>query len=238
MTTSALTPEEEEIVVRLVELFDEEKRENLKQVLKTLQGNLLTYKPLADEIHSVKWRIKDPDHLRDKLIRKMQRAKEEGVEFDIDKENFFEKITDLGGLRVLHTHTRQMKEIHKALLEIFDEHKYKLAEAPFARTWDTESAEYFKALGIETQNSFPNLYTSVHYVIESNRRTMYTAEIQVRTLAEEVWGEVDHLINYPVPTDSVACSEQLKVLARVALTCSRLVDSIMRSLEDHVSKTN
>jgi ppGpp synthetase/RelA/SpoT-type nucleotidyltranferase len=76
------------------------------------------------------------------------------------------------------------------------------------------------------------MYTSVHYVIGSASRTKVTAEIQVRTLAEEVWGEVDHSINYPHKTDSVACAEQLKVLARVTSSTSRLVDSIFLTLED------
>ena len=51
---------------------------------------------------------------------------------------------------------------------------------------------------IDTETS-DTLYTSVHYVIESNSRTRITCEVQVRTLSEEVWGEVDHKINYPHP---------------------------------------
>jgi ppGpp synthetase/RelA/SpoT-type nucleotidyltranferase len=60
-----------------------------------------------------------------------------------------------------------------------------------------------------------------------------TAEIQVRTLMEEVWGEVDHTMNYPYPVESLACREQLKVLARVTSSASRLVDSIFATVADH-----
>ena len=67
---------------------------------------------------------------------------------------------------------------------------------------------------------------SVHYVVQPNSRTELTCEIQVRTLMEEVWGEVDHQINYPVKANSLSCREQIKVLARVTSSCSRLVDSI------------
>ena len=77
------------------------------------------------------------------------------------------------------------------------------------------------------------MYTSVHYVIRPNKS--YTAEIQVRTLAEELWGEVDHKINYPVRSEIFACSEQLKVLARTTSACTRLVDSIFGS-HKHKSK--
>jgi ppGpp synthetase/RelA/SpoT-type nucleotidyltranferase len=59
-----------------------------------------------------------------------------------------------------------------------------------------------------------------------------TAEIQVRTLMEEVWGEVDHTMNYPYPVESLACREQLKVLARVTSSASRLVDSIFATVAE------
>ena len=52
------------------------------------------------------------------------------------------------------------------------------------------------------------------------------AESQVRTLMEEVGGEVDHTMNYPNPVESLACREQLKLLARVTSSAGRLVDSI------------
>lgn len=51
---------------------------------------------------------------------------------------------------------------------------------------------------------------------------------------EEVWGEVNHEINYPRPINSVACAEQIKALARVTSSATRLVDSVFRSYDDHV----
>jgi len=150
---------------------------------------------------------------------------------DITPDNLFVRINDLAGIRVLHLHTRQIEKIDQVLKGIFEEAQYKLAEGPFARSWDDESRAYFKSLGIETQES-PSMYTSVHYVIESASRTKVTGEIQVRTLAEEVWGEVDHYFNYPDQTDILACREQIKVLARVTSSASRLVDSIFATMDD------
>jgi putative GTP pyrophosphokinase len=54
-------------------------------------------------------------------------------------------------------------------------------------------------------------------------------EIQVRTLFEEIWGEVDHALNYPNVSDNLACREQLRVLAKLVGAGSRLVDSIFRT---------
>ena len=103
--------------------------------------------------------------------------------------------------------------------------------------WDATDLEYetmFKKLGLEVVRN-ESLYTSVHYVIKQNSTTRRLCELQVRTLAEEVWGEISHKINYPHETDSLACKEQLKVLARFVSGCSRLVDSIVVSYEDHKS---
>ena len=45
-------------------------------------------------------------------------------------------------------------------------------------------------------------------------------------------GEVDHLINYPTSTTVLASREQLKVLARVTSSATRLVDSIFLTHAD------
>jgi putative GTP pyrophosphokinase len=229
------TKTELKTIESLVQHFEANK-DQFALMVEQLRILIMGGRSLHDYIHSVKWRVKDPDHLRDKLKRKMRAAKASEEAFDITKENLFSKINDLAGFRILHLYTRQMEHINKALLELFEEARYPLIEGPIARTWDDESRSYFNEIGIETKDS-PSMYTSVHYIIENNSRTKYTCELQVRTLMEEVWGEVDHTINYPHPVESVACREQIKVLARVTSSCSRLVDSIFRSHEDIDSHT-
>lgn len=182
-------------------------------------------------VHSMKSRIKDPGHLKDKLVRKAKEAADEKRSFDITKENLFRKINDLAGIRLLHLHTTQFAEIDKELRSIILEQKFRLLEGPFARTWDDEYRDYFKALGVKPQKS-PTLYTSVHYIVASGSQTTVTCEIQVRTLMEEVWGEVDHTINYPNPAKSVACREQIRALARATSSATRLVDSIFATVKD------
>jgi ppGpp synthetase/RelA/SpoT-type nucleotidyltranferase len=126
-----------------------------------------------------------------------------------------------------------MEKIDRALRARFEAAGvYKLTEGLTARTWDDETRAYFKKIKIETVDSL-TLYTSVHYVVETTTQKKFSCEIQVRTLAEELWGEVDHLLNYPKRSSSVACREQLAVLARMTSSCTRLVDSIFRSNEDH-----
>jgi len=231
MPSASLTRVEKALVDSLVDVYrlhDNQISLFRDQLVLALSGS----PRLSPLVHSLRSRLKDPEHLRDKLSRKFMKCKSEGAQFDIDKDNLLVKMNDLVGVRVLHLYTRQIREIDAALKGIFQESTYDLVEGPFARTWDDESRQFFKECGITPQDS-PSMYTSVHYVIGSASRTKITAEIQVRTLMEEVWGEVDHTINYPHKTGSVGCAEQLKVLARVTSSATRLVDSIFVTLDDH-----
>ena len=66
-----------------------------------------------------------------------------------------------------------------------------LPEPVNAYTWDPESKEFFEELGVkvEIKESF---YTSVHYLVKPRRDSPICCEIQVGTLFEEIWGDVDH----------------------------------------------
>jgi ppGpp synthetase/RelA/SpoT-type nucleotidyltranferase len=190
---------------------------------------------LSKLAHSVKYRIKDPEHLRDKLYRKCVKARKNREAFDITRDNLYREINDLIGLRILHLYTGEIVGIDAALQSCLSKENYLLLEGPLAKTWDDESRRFYDSVGIETEES-ETQYTSVHYVFDAQNDSQATFEIQVRTLAEELWGEVDHRINYPDRHPSLACTEQISVLARVTSSCTRLVDAIFRTHDDFHSQ--
>ncbi|MGA3052010.1 MAG: RelA/SpoT domain-containing protein [Chitinispirillaceae bacterium] len=161
---------------------------------KALVINLGESPKLAPFIHFIKYRVKDQLHLKDKLNRKAIYAKNTGRMNKKTIKNLYNKITDLAGVRILHLHTDQILQMNEIILEILDEHQYRLIEGPKAICWDNEYAKLFSDLGIKTE-SRDSMYTSVHFIIEANQKTKIRAELQVRTLMEEVWGEVSHRIN-------------------------------------------
>ena len=176
-------------------------------------------------VHSVKSRLKNLQHLREKIQRKSS------PEDPITPENIFNRITDIAGVRVLHLYQAQFPQIHRAIAQKLDSQDWILYEQPKAYTWDPESQDFFARQGLNVELK-ESLYTSIHYVIKPREDSPVSCEIQVRTLFEEIWGEIDHLINYPEPTDSVACREQIGVLARLVGAGSRLADSIYRTYSD------
>lgn len=178
-------------------------------------------------VHTTKMRLKDPEHVIDKVKRKRKRG------IIVDEENFFKEVTDLAGVRVLHLHLDQFVKIHNAIKNQVEEGEWCFVEEPFAYTWDPDSKKFFEGLGLSTKVK-GSYYTSIHYLVKPNRKhTNVCCEIQVRTLFEEIWGEIDHSINYPHPTGSVACREELRVLARLTNAGSRLADAIFRSYEEY-----
>jgi ppGpp synthetase/RelA/SpoT-type nucleotidyltranferase len=60
-----------------------------------------------------------------------------------------------------------------------------------------------------------------------------TCEIQVRTLFEEAWGEIEHRVNYPNAAKSKVVRDQIGVLARLVGAGTRLADSIFEADESH-----
>lgn len=180
-------------------------------------------RPNSPAVHSVKSRFKDVNHLKEKIRRKSN------DDDPITPSNVFERITDLVGVRVLHLYQEQFSEIHQEILKkVHDSGDWYLVEPPRAYTWDPESTEFFSLLGIAVEVK-PSFYTSVHYVVRPRSDSPLCCEIQVRTLFEEIWGEVDHRLNYPMPTENLHCREQLRALAKLVGAGSRLVDSVFRS---------
>lgn len=215
--------------MQLIDLFtNKEYQHELKLFMGTVHDFFSRHPVLSAEgnslIHSVKARIKDQEHLSEKITRKISQGKK------ITTDNLFKVITDLSGVRILHLYLEQFPAIHKVILDKCECGDWFLNEEPKAYTWDPETETYFKSLSLKVERR-DTYYTSIHYVIRPKRKSHLVCEVQVRTLFEEIWGEVDHSINYPNPTGSLPCREQLRVLAKLVGAGSRLVDSIYRSIK-------
>lgn len=178
----------------------------------------------APYVHSVKSRLKDPEHLKEKLLRKST------AQDPITVENLYSKVTDFSGVRVLLLHQRQFDGIKDAIDWRIGKGEWILLEPPKAYTWDPEAQSYFESLGLETHKK-ESFYTSVHYLVKQYEESSICCEIQIRTLFEEIWGEVDHTINYPEKTTNEGCRDQILVLAKLIGAGSRLVDSIFSSYQ-------
>ena len=142
-------------------------------------------------VHTVKSRIKDPDRLIEKIIRKTRDRKlKYGKDFQFTLENYKNEINDLIGIRVIHIFKDQWKDIHEFITKTWN-----VIEVT-ANVREGDNTRKFEELGIEVRSRISG-YRSVHYLVEfypTNERVI--AEIQVRTIFEEGYGEIDHRLRY------------------------------------------
>lgn len=192
-----------------------------------------TLKPTADTIaeilrkhpdmHTVKTRIKDPEHLIEKIIRKSI-EKSDDANYNITIDTYKQLITDLIGIRILHLYKDQAYRIDE-----FIQNSWPLRETAtiYYREGDQITMDDIED---DTRYHFeqhPVGYRSWHYVIKVNTRKVdHLAEIQVRTIFEEGWSEVDHQLRYPYDLDNPLLEDQLLVLNRVAGSADELANTI------------
>jgi len=143
------------------------------------------------KIHSVKSRVKDPERLIEKIIRKTNDRKEKhGSDFQFSVENYKDEINDLIGVRAIHIFKEDWEDIHN-----FISNTWKVIEIT-ANVREGDDTKRFEELDIQI-HSRKSGYRSVHYLIEffpTNQKVI--AEIQVRTIFEEGYGEIDHQLRY------------------------------------------
>ena len=209
----------------------ERNHDSFDNFARSLMACLLDDHQLGGMIHFIRHRVKAADSLRAKL----QRLAAEDDGDPIDESNLFSRVTDLAGLRLIHLHTDQIKAMHPRILAVLEANRYRIVGTPVAYCWDVEYRRLFEDVGLRAEEA-DSMYTTVHYDVQSGRKTPITCELQVRSLVDEVWGEVSHRVNYPVQSPSAACRDQLKVLARLTSGCGRLVDSIFKTHGDAVAE--
>jgi ppGpp synthetase/RelA/SpoT-type nucleotidyltranferase len=165
--------------------------------------------PIA-AVHSLKVRIKSPEHLAAKIIRK----KLARPELNFDVQSYQAQVTDLVGLRALHLLKDEWRPIHDFVKETWDLHETPIA---YVREGDPGPlVEEFTAAGCEVKRH-PFGYRSIHYLIEfqQGKKAECLVELQVRTIFEEGWSEVDHRFRYPRRSQDVYLAEFLGILNRL-----------------------
>ena len=162
------------------------------------------------QVHSLKFRVKNPEHLAEKIIRK----RIEDREREITLENYTATITDLIGVRALHLFKEEWKTIHDFIMETWDIDGVPVANI---REGDPEQqVEMFTERGCEIK-VHPAKYRSVHYRLKSRpTRKEFIAELQVRTIFEEGWSEIDHRIRYPYNLENTVLNQFLTIFNRLA----------------------
>lgn len=202
----------------------QQKRPRYEEVRRSF---LKTYLEDTDRagIHSYRSRIKDPEHLVAKIIRKRNESYKKYK--NLNKNNYERFLTDLIGFRVFILFKEDWEIFHTYITEQItnDKHYYItdwtqecpgencFIEAPKVHIRTGDKRDIYQRLIHDSDIYTGKVYRSVHYTIKY--QGVYL-EIQLRTLFEESWGEIDHTIAYPDYQDNENLSEFSAMINRLS----------------------
>ena len=154
-----------------------------------------------DAVYTVKHRRKDRERLIEKINQENLAAKR--PEDRIDEHNFQQRIQDLLGFRIVCLRFSDLKKLKTYVRLLRVEGKIRIIRGPVQK-----KTFLIRPGGADRDSEKPDMqytgYSSVHYVIrlgKSLRRAKpgladLKVELQLRTIFEEAWGEIDHKYRY------------------------------------------
>ena len=160
-------------------------------------------------IDSIQSRLKSPDSILDKMLRKKLPFTLEAIE---------NNIFDIAGIRVVCSFVDDIYMLADCLLQQDD-------------ITLIERKDYIK-------NPKKNGYRSLHLIIEvpiflQNTKKLVYVEVQFRTIAMDFWASLDHQMKYKKDLDeSEEISEQLRECAEVIAQTDEKMQLIRRKIEE------
>ncbi|NDK56441.1 RelA/SpoT domain-containing protein [Pontibacter fetidus] len=182
------------------------------------------------DVHAVRHRVKEPLHLLKKIIRK----KKEYPDRNLTTANYLDFINDLVGVRILHLYKDSWQDIGNYIQQMWE-----LKRQPYAyvKKEHTLQGVQFAASNYRVLVN-PRGYKAEHYIIKTQpHKQQYLAEIQVKTLFEEGWSEIDHCIRYPDHTPNELLNRLLWLLSQLTANADEMSTQI-RALAEEFQKFN
>lgn len=213
-------------------LMEIEKDYNRKlPVFKQIAVEYVDQISVLPEVHSVRFRLKDVEHLIEKIIRKAVEYEETDIKFN--KDTYLIEITDIIGIRALYVFKSDYLPLHK---NIITNYKRNFCEKPQVKLRKGDDENIYKGLrNVEFQSGVD--YRSIHYTIRhtDSNGIMVPIEIQTRSIFEEGWSEINHRLLYKQNhldfAEEVVLKKTSSILSSLAGDCDTLGD-LMRSIAE------
>lgn len=155
-------------------------------------------------------------------------------------------ITDYVGIRVLCLYEKDIYDVHEFLLGLFSKKDYELDTVNIFN-WDPHCAD---ALEGPLTSTFPGTkgsrlkkksgYKSIHYILcrRLGKNSQFFMEIQLRTLLQDVWGELEHALSYKKGEIHPHIKKSFLLLARDLETNDILMSHLRDISEKEISGEN
>ncbi|MEE4999827.1 RelA/SpoT domain-containing protein [Pseudomonas alliivorans] len=162
------------------------------KILNTHSGSIANRLQGFEGVHSVRWRVKDTFSLMKKILRKNLEPNPKEKWQTINANNYTSVVSDLIGIRALHLLKEDCVTIDEQIREIWNI----TSTTIFKRHGDRELNSIIERGALETvhEAGYRSIHYDLHYAAE---KKPVLVEIQVRTIFQEGWSEIDHKVKYP-----------------------------------------
>lgn len=191
-----------------------------------------TRMPSPSPIQRFRTRIKRPESVVDKIFRKP-----ESFPDGIVSESF-RKMNDALGARIIVYFLAQLPLIDK---ELRSSGQFDVVEEVAYLTPDM-----LQRLGLISlnQREKDSGYISIHYILRLkdtsvpvHKRPLF--ELQVRTLAEDIWGEIEHVLGYkPDKRTSFAVKKQFQIISHLLMAIDENFNFLYEELSRFQEEVN
>lgn len=188
------------------------------------------------QVHSVRYRLKETEHLIEKIIRKAVEYEDTDIIYDVD--TYLIEITDIIGIRALYVFKSDYLPLHKRILKLY---KKNFCEKPQVKLRAGDDKKIYAGLrNVEFQ--IDSMYRSIHYTFRvAKDEVMVPIELQTRSIFEEGWSEINHKLLYKKnglsPDERVLLRQASSILSSLAGDCDTLGELMIHIVnrEDDVS---
>lgn len=179
-------------------------------------------------VHTVRSRIKDTNHVVEKIIRKWE-CESVAEKYDsISKDNYKTVMTDLIGVRAIYLFKKDWEIVHKHILA-----RWQLQEKVVIYYRQGDSLDKYDVYKDCSKEEHIKGYRSIHYIVPATKidGNQINCEIQTRTIFEEGWSEIDHKVRYPSFSDDPYLQEFLDIFNRISGSADEM-GSFVNSLRE------
>ena len=190
----------------------------MKKIADRLQDEIS--KVIDFHVHSIHNRCKDPEHLIEKIIRKVGVEKRQKYK-NINERNYLRIVRDLMGIRILILSKEEWRTVHDFLLKVDEDSRYDMHMAEMPRAYIRYGDRDIFNYTIHKEYTDKG-YRSQHYIFKYGN---YYFEVQVRTIAEEVYAEFDHYVKYPYRENNHFLKRYTSVVAELLNSVDEIIST-------------
>ena len=185
------------------------------------------------QVHSVRYRLKDVEHLIEKIIRKAVEYEDTDVVYNV--ETYLVEITDIIGIRALYVFKSDYLPLHNMIIK---QYKKNFCEKPQVKLREGDNKKIYSGLkNVEFQ--IDSMYRSIHYTIRATKEDVIVpVEIQTRSVFEEGWSEINHKLLYKKNTLSLDEEKLLRQASSILSSLAGDCDTLGELMTHIVNKEN